>query len=226
MVKKSAEAPAKERLSRERIVDCAIALADAEGLEAVTIRRLAQDQGVTPMALYWHFKDKDLLLDGIVERLMTEVKVPLSEPGAGRWDERFRELLVALLEVLRAHPAIVGLVQNRIMLSAAGLDLTEQALAQLREAGFTPERSAHIAIHAMDSIVLLVANGPGALAGEELAAREQRMRAKRARFQALPPERFPNILAATEAFVGGGSDAAYYSLGLDLLVAGIRGVQL
>src|SRR5690349_7389246 len=124
MVKKSTEAPAKERLSRERIVDCAIALADAEGLEAVTIRRLAQDQGVTPMALYWHFKDKDLLLDGIVERLMTEVKGPLSEPGAGRWDERFRDLLVALLEVLRAHPAIVGLVQNRIMLSAAGLDLT------------------------------------------------------------------------------------------------------
>jgi hypothetical protein len=111
------------------------------------------------------------------------------------------------------------------MLSAAGLDLTEQALTQLREAGFTPERSAHIAIHAMDSIVLLVANGPGALAGEELAAREQRMRAKRARFQTLPPERYPNVLAATEAFVGGGSDAAYYSLGLDLLVAGIRGVQ-
>jgi len=53
------------RLSREAIVVGAIALADAEGLDAVTIRRLAQEHGVTPMAMYWHFSDKDSLLDGL-----------------------------------------------------------------------------------------------------------------------------------------------------------------
>ena len=61
MAKRSA--PTRVRLSRETIVASAVALADAEGLEAVTIRRLAQEHGVTPMAMYWHFSDKDSLLD-------------------------------------------------------------------------------------------------------------------------------------------------------------------
>src|SRR6476620_10513894 len=59
----------RERLSRDTIVAGAVALADAEGLDAVTIRRIANDHQVTPMALYWHFKDKGELLDGIPERL-------------------------------------------------------------------------------------------------------------------------------------------------------------
>ncbi len=111
MVKKQASAPVKERLSRERIVECAIALADAEGLDAVTIRRLAQDQGVTPMALYWHFKDKDLLLEGIAERLLSRVVIPpvTEEP----WYDQLRDVLGALLEVLRAHPAVADLLKAR-----------------------------------------------------------------------------------------------------------------
>ena len=64
----------RERLSRDTIVAGAIELADAEGLDAVTIRRLAQDHDVTPMALYWHFKDKGELLDGIAERLFADVR--------------------------------------------------------------------------------------------------------------------------------------------------------
>src|ERR1700737_3218392 len=71
---------ARERLSPDTIVDGAIALADAEGLDAVTIRRLAQDHDVTPMALYWHFKDKGELLDGIAERLLADVRLPTPCP--------------------------------------------------------------------------------------------------------------------------------------------------
>lgn len=225
MARKQAEAPVKERLSRERIVECAIALADAEGLDAVTIRRLAHDQGVTPMALYWHFKDKDRLFDGIAERLMSDVVLPSGGSEDGPWDVRFRELLQELLVVLRAHPALADLVQTRVMLSAAGLNITEYALGLLREAGFTPEQSAQVASQAMATIVLLVATEPGALVGEEIAAREQRLRTKRATFLTLSPEQYPNVLASADGFIECSSTPAYFDLGLDLFIAGVRGVR-
>ncbi len=67
-------APAtRERLSRDVVAAGALDLADREGLEAVTIRRLATDNSVTPMALYWHFKDKDAVLDGIAEQIYKSV---------------------------------------------------------------------------------------------------------------------------------------------------------
>ena len=223
MATKQTGTPAKERLSRERIVDCAIALADAEGLEAVTIRRLAQDQGVTPMALYWHFKDKDLLFNGIAERLLTDVELP--DEGEGRpWDEQFRDLLAAMLVVLRAHPAVADLLHTRFMLSERGLDITERALTLLRGAGFDPEQAAQLAGQALNSIVLLVANEPGVLVGEAADEREQRLRTKRATFQVLSPDRYPHLLASADAFTDCGNVRAYFDLGLDLFIAGVRGV--
>ena len=229
--------PVKERLSRERIVDSAIALADAEGLEAVTIRRLAQDQGVTPMALYWHFKDKDRLLEGISERLLSQVVRPTasdrsdrsyrsdrSDPSGQPWYEELRELLAALLAVLRTHPATADLVQQRVLLSEPGLEIAEHALRLLREAGFSPEQAAQLSGHALHSIVTLVTNQPGLMVGEEEGLREERIRLKRVTFQALPPQRFPFMLASADAFTECGNEPAYFDLGLDLFIAGVRAV--
>src|ERR1051325_5968816 len=147
MARRRSDATVKERLSRERIVECAIALADAEGLEAVTIRRLAQDQGVTPMALYWHFKDKELLLDGIAERLLSDVVLP--GPSGRPWHEQLRDVLSALLVVLRAHPAVADLLKARVLLSEPGLTIAEHALRLLREAGFSAEQAAQLSGHAL-----------------------------------------------------------------------------
>ena len=66
----------RTRLTRAVVVDRALQLADADGLEALTIRKLATDLGVTPMALYWHFRSKDELLDGLTERLWGEMGTP------------------------------------------------------------------------------------------------------------------------------------------------------
>jgi TetR/AcrR family tetracycline transcriptional repressor len=78
----------RERLSRDTIAAGALELADREGIDAVTIRRLATDNSVTPMALYWHFKDKDAVLDGIAERIYASVELPdaSNEP----WDCQLR----------------------------------------------------------------------------------------------------------------------------------------
>jgi TetR/AcrR family tetracycline transcriptional repressor len=225
MVRKQAAAGVKERLSRERIVDCAIALADAEGLDAVTIRRLAQDQGVTPMALYWHFKDKERLLDGIAERLISQAAAlaadgpdgqPISQPDQRAWDERLRGVLAA---------ALTDLVPPRILMCEPGLDLTEQALGLLREAGFGVEQSAQLAMHALNSVVSLVAAEPGRVVGVDAEIREQRLRTKKASLQAVSPTRYPNVLASVGHLVECGSETAYYELGLDAFMAGVRGLQ-
>ena len=117
----------RERLSRDTIVAGAIALADAEGLDAVTIRRIANDHEVTPMALYWHFKDKGELLDGIAERLFADVRLPAPSPKP--WPEQLRSVLEALSDALRPHPEVAGLVSDRVLSSEAGLTVAEHTLA-------------------------------------------------------------------------------------------------
>ena len=209
-------------------MDCAIALADAEGLEAVTIRRLAQDQGVTPMALYWHFKDKDLLLDGVAERLLSEVALPEPRPGAddGPWHERLRAILAELLVVLRRHPALADLIHTRILGCEAGLELSERAFDALKEAGFDAAQRAQIGIQALHSMVLLVTAEPGQPLGNETAeAGAQRTRAKKAALLLLSPDRYPNVLDCADQIADAPLEQQYFTLGLDMFIAGVRGVQ-
>jgi AcrR family transcriptional regulator len=226
----AAAAGAKERLSRETIVDSALALVDAEGLDAVTIRRLAHDQGVTPMALYWHFRDKERLLDGIAERLLSNVVLPADVPAAAAtgepasWDVRFHQFLLAIIAALREHPAAADLVRARIMLSTAGLDLTESALELLAEAGFDEEQSAQLAGQALGSIVLLVTTEPGLEGGPDAELKAQHRRTKRATLQSLPPDRYPRVQASAEAFLACGDSQEYFDLGLELFIAGVRAV--
>ena len=225
MAKKPAATSVKEPLTRERIVDAAIALADAEGLESVTIRRLAQDQGVTPMALYWHFKDKDRLFDGVVERLSASIDLARAERASDRpWAEHLRVLLGELLVVLRAHPALVGLVPGRIMLSDAGLDVAEQVLAVLKKGGFTAEQGAQISMLALNSMIQLVSNEPGLLVGQAGEDRKQRLRTKKAALQSLSPDRHPLVVEAAHWFVECNSASAYFDLGLELFIAGVRDI--
>src|SRR3954447_13794451 len=126
----------KTRLSPDVIVASAVALADAEGLEAVTVRRLAQEHGVTPMAMYWHFNDKEALLDGIAEQLIGAVRLP--EPSDAAWDVQLHAILEAFLAAVRPHPNVAALALKRILVCEPGLDLADRALGLLRQAGFSP----------------------------------------------------------------------------------------
>src|SRR5215472_17775979 len=93
----------RSRLSQAAVVERGMALADAEGLEAVTIRRLAAELGVTPMALYWHFRNKEELLAGLADRVWAEIDVDVDQ--AAPWQQQLRALLTSLVQVLRAHPS-------------------------------------------------------------------------------------------------------------------------
>ncbi|MEU7907906.1 TetR/AcrR family transcriptional regulator C-terminal domain-containing protein [Actinoplanes sp. NPDC049118] len=213
----------RTRLSRDAIIVSAVSLADAEGLEAVTIRRLAQEHGVTPMAMYWHFNDKDSLLDGLAEYLMTAVRLPA--PGDGPWDERLRAVLHAFLEAIRPHPAFAGLALRRILAAEAGLQLAERVLDLLRQAGFAAGKAAEVGTFLMCAIVALVASDPTPGPWPADDDRDQLVRDKRARLASLPPERYPNVIAAGPALVVCRDSDEYFALNLDLLVQGVRGIQ-
>ena len=215
---------AKSRLSPEGIVSSALALADAEGLDAVTVRRLAQEHGVTPMAMYWHFNDKDSLLDGIADALVGAVELP--EPADQEWHVELHAILAAILAAVRPHPAVAGLALRRILTSEPGLAIAERALGLLRTAGFSAERAAEVGSFVLCAVITLVTSEPGragpVLQGE---AREQMLRNKRASLASLSPARYPNVLASASALVACADVDEYFGFNLDLLVQGIRGVQ-
>src|SRR5919206_4716295 len=92
-------------LSREKVLAAALAVADTEGLEAVSFRRLASDLGVTPMALYRYVDNKEALLDGIGDLVLSELELP--EPPTGGWRDQLRAAAWSFRAVLIAHPAVV-----------------------------------------------------------------------------------------------------------------------
>jgi TetR/AcrR family tetracycline transcriptional repressor len=210
------------RLTREAIIVSAVTLADAEGLEAVTIRRLAQEHGVTPMAMYWHFNDKESLLDGLAEFLIDAVELP--GPSDAPWDRQLRGILLAFVAAIRPHPSVAGLMLRRILVAESGLAIAERVLGLLRKAGFSPGRAAEVGTFLICSIITMAVADPAPgppPTGEE---REQSLRDKRARLESLPPSRYPNVIAAAPALVQCREEDDYFALNLDLLVQGVRGL--
>lgn len=210
------------RLSREAIIVSAVTLADAEGLEAVTIRRLAQEHGVTPMAMYWHFNDKDSLLDGLAEHLIEAVKLP--EPSDAGWDEQLRDILLAFLDVIRPHPALAGLAMRRILTADSGLLIAERVLGLLRQAGYSAGRAAEIGTFLICAIITMASPDPGGLQQHTGAELEQKLRVKRSHLESLPPGSYPNVIAAAPALVSCRTEDDFFALNLDLLVQGVRGL--
>ncbi len=149
----------RPRLSQAAVVGRALALADAEGVGALTIRRLAHELGVTPMALYWHFRNKDELLDGVADQLWSEIRTEV-DPAAP-WPEQLRGLLESLVAVLREHPSASQLLISGEKGSPAALHITEVALELLRQAGFGPADAAAIARNGLWTGLMLAMSEPG-----------------------------------------------------------------
>lgn len=209
-------------LDPDRLVDSALGVADADGLGAVTIRRLAQQHDVTPMALYRHFRDKEELLDAVADRLLGGIALP--EPDDRPWHEQIRDVLAAFLAALRPHPNVAQLTLARILTSVPGLALAERTLALLDEAGYAPDQAARIGRQVLCALVSLVSNEPGAGQHGDPEARDDALHAEKANLAALPPRRFPRVAAAADALTSTDRQDDYYRLGLDLAVAGLRGV--
>jgi AcrR family transcriptional regulator len=213
---------ATARLSRDTLIDAAVALADREGLEALTIRRLAAELGVTPMALYWHVHDKDELLAALRERMIAEIELPPPrEPEA--WAEELRQVLEATLRSLVRHLALAPLALPGVVDSEPGLVLAERVLGLLERAGFSQQQTAQLGAYLLSSIVTIVTAQPGAHIPSDPAEQEQHLARMHAELAALPAERFPTVTRLAEAMVSKDPDR-YFELGLDVLVLGLKGL--
>jgi TetR/AcrR family tetracycline transcriptional repressor len=197
----------------------ALALADAEGVDKLTMRRLANTLGVTPMALYWHYPSKDELLDAMAASVFERIDRSLDPTTT--WQEQLRELLGSVLDALRAHPPVARLVSTRTVSTAEALDTTEVLLDIMRRAGFSPTQATQIARHALSTVANLVGAPPGVVVGEGANDRNTRRRA-RDLLTSLPPERYPRLREAAAPISEGVRPDAYTTFGLDLLLAGIE----
>lgn len=213
------EAPA---LNRTVVVDRALDIADVEGIDAVTIRRMAGEFDVTPMALYWHFKNFDEMRAALGDRLIELVEPP---SAATSGEEYLRALLAAVIESLRRHPAAAPIVPERILACDKGIDLTEQVLSRLLDDGYSPAAATTIARNALQTGVALVVGLPGAEVATPADERERTLREKRARLLSLPEDRYPNVRRMADEMLACDDPDDYYTAGVDLFIDGIGALR-
>ncbi|MEU4236239.1 TetR/AcrR family transcriptional regulator C-terminal domain-containing protein [Actinoplanes sp. NPDC026619] len=142
----------REPLTRERALAAAVALADAEGLKALTMRRLAASVGVEAMSLYHHLPGKEGLLDGLAETVIGEITAASPTP-AGDWRAQLRQRFLSARTVLLRHPWAPALLGSRPAIPPALFAYYDEIVGTLTAGGFTPSL-AHRALHAFGTMAL------------------------------------------------------------------------
>jgi AcrR family transcriptional regulator len=130
----------RPRLSRDRVLSAAMAIADRGGLPELTIRSLAQELGAKPMSVYYYVASKDELLDALVDVVFGEIELPDPEK---HWREEMRRRAGSARVCLKQHRWAIGLLESRTSPGPATLRHHDRVLACLRHAGFSPELTAH-----------------------------------------------------------------------------------
>ena len=206
----------REPLSRVRVLAGALELADEVGVDALTIRRLAEHLGVKPMTLYHHVPGKEQILDGIVDMVFGEIDLP---PEDLPWTQAMRARCVSARAVLARHPWATPLMETRTSPGPATLRHHDAVLACLQGGGLSVVLTAH-AYAIIDSFVygfaLQEANLPFG-GGEDLAGLAEQI------VDALPDEEYPHFAAFTRQHVlqPGYGFGSSFEVGLDLVLDGL-----
>jgi AcrR family transcriptional regulator len=211
--------PSKRRaaappLTRERILATAVRLADNGGLDSLSMRKLAQALGVEAMSLYNHVGNKDDLLDGMADLVVSEIEVP--EIG-GDWRGALRKRAISAHDVLRRHTWSPLLIASRVIVGPAMRRYINATLGCLREAGFSYELADH-AWNALDSHIygftLLELNFP--LDRSEFVSAAQQF------MPLLPREQYPYMHDLTQLVIDGKHRGLQsFEFGLDMLIDGL-----
>jgi AcrR family transcriptional regulator len=212
----NARAP-RPPLSRERVLDAAVALADQTGLESLSMRKLGEAVGVEAMSLYNHVANKDDLLDGMTDAVFAEIDLPA---GADDWRTAMRERAVSVRTVLARHPWATPLMQSRTTPGPATMRHHDTVIGTLRAAGFSVELTAH-AFSALDSYIYGFALQQRSLpfeTGEEAAEIAEMILAR------FPADEYPHLAELTvEHVLQPGYDYGdEFLFGLDLILDGLE----
>jgi len=213
---KANEVRSREPLTRDRVIEAALRVMDEEGLDAVSMRRVAREVGVEAMSLYHHVEDKEDLLDGICEHIMAGFEFP--DP-VDDWAENCKRGARAWRRLLQAHPAVMRLFaeQRGPTRSIDSMRPMEFALTILRGSGLSDRDTAQ-AFHAFGGYIQgFVIMELGSIAG---GADEEHTKFHAELADALPDE-FPTLRAVSRYFAECDSDEQF-EFGLDLLIRGLE----
>jgi AcrR family transcriptional regulator len=204
-------------LSRDRLLREAVSLADAEGIDALTMRRLGRALSAGAMSLYHYVANKEELLDGMVDLVFAEIEAPTSDSD---WRDGLRRRSQSARDVLLRHSWAISLMESRTNPGPANLRHREAVTACLREAGFSIEMTAH-ANWLLDSyvygFVLQEASLPFDTA-EELADM-----ADDVFMPLLPPEQYPYLNETAGMLLAAGYDhTTEFTFGLDVILEALE----
>ena len=204
-------------LSRERVLKTALALADAGGIESLTMRKLGEAVGVEAMSLYNHVPSKGDLLDGLIDLVFSEIELP---SGADGWKTAMRQRAISARAVLSRHRWAIGLMESRTSPGPATLRHHDAVIGCLRQAGFPVALAAH-AYSALDSYIYGFALQEASLPFD---TSEQTSELAQAIVAQFPADEYPHLAEFTfEHVLRPGYDyGSEYEFGLDLILDGLE----
>ena len=211
----------REPLNRERVLRAAVDLADREGIDALSMRRLGQELGVEAMSLYNHVGGKDDLLDGMVDVIIGEIE---PAPESGPWQQAARDRILSARRTMRRHPWASAVIVSRTQASQVIMRYMDTMAGILRRGGFSVDLLHH-AFHALGSRVLgfsqeLYDDSSDLAAGDEMQAV---MLAQMAKEYPHITEIVQQVMHDDATVVGTGCDDQWeFEFALDLILDGLE----
>jgi AcrR family transcriptional regulator len=208
----------RTRLSKERVLEAAVALAARDGIDSLSMRKVAEELGAGAMSLYHHVANKEELLDGMVDIVFGEIELP---PTDVDWKTAMRTRALSTREALARHRWAVGLMEGRTNHGPANLRLHNAVLGCLREAGFSLELTVH-AYSVLDAYIYgfaLQETDMSPETADDFAAEAQRQMEE---YAALLAD-YPYLVEVVGGYVAksGYDYAAEFLFGLDLILEGL-----
>jgi AcrR family transcriptional regulator len=209
-------------LSKERVLETAVAFADRHGLESLSMRKLADELGAGAMSLYHYVPNKDELLDGMVDIVFGEIELPATDVD---WKTAMRRRAVSTREALNRHRWAVGLMEGRTTHGPANLSLHNAVLGCLRAAGFSLELTVH-AYSVQDAYIYgfaLQERDMSSESADDFAAEAQRQMHD---YRAVLAD-YPHLVEVVGGYVAksGYDYATEFVFGLDLILDGLDGLR-
>ena len=203
-------------LTRERILRAALTLADANGIESLSMRKLGEAVGVEAMSLYNHVPSKADLLDGLIDLVFSEIELPANADG---WQTAMRQRAIAVRAALKRHRWAIGLMESRSSPGPATLRHHDAVLGCLRQAGFPIALAAH-AYSVLDGYIYGFALQEASLPFDTSEESSELAQAMVAQF---PTDEYPHLAEFTFQHVlqPGYDYGSEYEFGLDLILDGL-----
>jgi len=217
------EAKRRAALTRERILRAAISLADRDGIESLSMRKLGHELGVEAMSLYNHVRNKVDMLDGMVDVVFSEIELPAN---GEEWQIAMRKRAISARQALLRHPWAIGLMESRATPGPATLRHHDAVLGSLRTAGFSIDMAAHaysildgyIYGFTLTELTLPFSNSEGSAGVAEIAGNI---------LEGFRPDEYPHLaeMAVDRAMKPGYNYGDEFEYGLDLILDGIQRAQ-